>query len=156
MPKTYFSFPLCEAGARCSTSAPFPKEEMSMTSSWQTFQKSQGLTSLLCTPSMVWNTSSDQRPSIHAQACQLPPDRLASGKSEFLKMDAMGIIHRSNSPWASPLHMVPKASNGWCPCGDYRHLNKVTIPDHYPVPHIEDFSANLANVQVFSKIDLVN
>ena len=67
----------------------------------------------------------------------------------------MGIIRRSNSRWASPLHHVPKASGGWHPCGDYRHLNEVTLPDRYPVLHIQDFSANLANAQVFSKIDLV-
>ena len=51
--------------------------------------------------------------------------------------------------------MVPIASGGWRPCGDYRCLNEATIPDRYTVPHIQDFSANLAKAQVFSKIDLV-
>ena len=51
--------------------------------------------------------------------------------------------------------MVPKASGGWCPCGDHRRLNEITIPDWYPVPHIHDFSVNLVDAQVFSKIDLV-
>ena len=51
----------------------------------------------------------------------------------------------------------------WCqrPLGDgvrvgtYRRLNDVTIPDRYPVPNIQDFSANLTGMRVFSKIDLV-
>uniref|UniRef100_A0A5S6Q3A6 Reverse transcriptase domain-containing protein n=1 Tax=Trichuris muris TaxID=70415 RepID=A0A5S6Q3A6_TRIMR len=70
-------------------------------------------------------------------------------------MEEMGIVRRSNSPWSSPLHMVPKASGGWRPCGDYRRLNKATTSDWYPVPHVQDFSANLDGVKLFSKIDLV-
>lgn len=94
-------------------------------------------------------------PPFHARARRLPPDKLAAAKSEFDRMEAMGIIRRSSSPRASPLHVVPKTSGGWRPCGDYRHLNDVTEPDRYPVPHLQDFSAQLAGMKVFSKIDLV-
>ena len=48
-------------------------------------------------------------PPVHAHARCLPPDKLALAKAEFNRMKAMGIISRSSSPWASPLHMVPKA-----------------------------------------------
>ena len=76
-------------------------------------------------------------------------------KREFADLEALGIIRRSNSPWASPLHVTPKADGGCCPCGDYRHLNNITVPDRYPIPNIRDLSSRLARKTVFSKVDLV-
>jgi hypothetical protein len=76
-------------------------------------------------------------------------------KEEFLALEKAGIIRRSNSPWASPLHLVHKKDGSWFPCGDYRRLNAVTIPDRYPLPNMLSLNDRMAGCTVFWKIDLV-
>jgi hypothetical protein len=84
----------------------------------------------------------------------LDAEKLKAAKDEFLEMERAGIVRRSTSCWASPLHMVRKADGSWWPCGDYRRLNVQTSLDLYTCPNMADLSARLAGCTVFSKLDL--
>nr|VZI34092.1 unnamed protein product [Spirometra erinaceieuropaei] len=87
---------------------------------------------------------------------RLASARLVTTKAQFVHMLQMSIIRQSESPWASPLHLVPKAvAGGRRPCSDSRARNNVTVSDNYPVPHLKDFADALLDKSVFSKMDLV-
>ncbi|BHF66543.1 hypothetical protein SprV_0200956400 [Sparganum proliferum] len=81
---------------------------------------------------------------------RLASPRLSAAEAEFEHMLQMGNL-KAHGPRPSTWSQRPL----WRPCGDYRALNNVTVPDHYPVPHLQDFSSILFDKSMFSKIDLV-
>jgi hypothetical protein len=106
------------------------------------------LRDLLVSYQAVLNASGDLPPVRHtvqhhlvttgrpvtARFRRLVPEKLAAAKASFAKMERQGIVRRSDSCWASPLHMVKKPDGSYRPCGDYRLLNTITQPDKYPLP----------------------
>ena len=77
-------------------------------------------------------------------------------RKEVMKWLNAGFIYAiSDSPWVSPVHVVPKKGGftvirnkknelipirsvtGWRVCIDYRKLNIATRKDHYPLPFID-------------------
>ncbi|XP_050479199.1 uncharacterized protein LOC126868070 [Bombus huntii] len=90
-------------------------------------------------------------PPVYKIPRRLAPDRLKQVKAEFELMIEQGVERPSKSPWASPLHVVPKRYGNLRPCGDYRALNARMIPDRwYTPPHIEDFAPHL---HVFNRLN---
>jgi RNase H-like domain found in reverse transcriptase/Reverse transcriptase (RNA-dependent DNA polymerase) len=80
-------------------------------------------------------------------------------QEEIQQMLKSGIIRPSNSPWSSPIVIVPKkdGQGGFAPrmCVDYRKLNAVTKLDAYPIPRISDILEYMpSEVEYFSTYDM--
>ena len=65
----------------------------------------------------------------------------------------MGHIRPSKSPFASSVVLV-KNDGTLRMCIDYRVLNKRTIKNGYPIPHIDELIDELRGACYFTKIDL--
>ncbi|XP_047025498.1 uncharacterized protein LOC124634121, partial [Helicoverpa zea] len=71
------------------------------------------------------------------------------------------IIIPSNSPWSSPIWVVPKKLDAsgqrkWRVVIDYRKLNDITIGETYPIPQITEILDQLGKSQYFTTLDLAS
>lgn len=92
-------------------------------------------------------------PPVAERPRRLSPEKLKVAKADFQRLVELGICRPSSSHRASPIHLAAR-KGGWRICGDYTTLNSITVPDKYPVPNIQHFSANLFGKKIFSRIDL--
>ena len=69
-------------------------------------------------------------------------------------MEDLGIIWKSDSPYASPVVVVKKKVGSNRICISFRRLNKMTITDPQPVPSPAESSLSMSEDKCFSKLDL--
>ena len=67
-----------------------------------------------------------------------------------------GVIVPSESPYSSPIVMVPRKDGTIRMCIDYRKLNEITTKDAYPLPRIGETIDALQGAGYFSSLDLAS
>ena len=77
----------------------------------------------------------------------------SSLKKELQQMENLGMIRKSDSPYASPVVVVKKDGSN-CICIDFRCLNKITVIDPQPVPSPAESFLGMSEDKYFSKLDL--
>ncbi|KAJ9547271.1 hypothetical protein OSB04_019814 [Centaurea solstitialis] len=111
------------------------------------------------------------KPCVQKQR-RLNPKMQEVVKKEVIKLLDNGIIYPiSDSPWVSPVQVVPKKGGltvvtndnnelvptrtvtGWRVCIDYRKLNDATRKDHFPLPFIDQMLERLAGNEYYCFLD---
>ena len=72
------------------------------------------------------------------------------------RMQKIGVIKPSKSPWSSPVVLVRKRDGTLRFCVDCRVLNSVTKPDVFPLPRINDLLDQLGKSKYYTTLDLVS
>lgn len=89
---------------------------------------------------------------------RLPPHRHSHAEKEEIArqtqpMIEWEVVRRSKSPYAAPVVLARKKDDTWRYCVDFRGLNKVTVPNRYPIPRIDAIFDTLGEAEIFSTVD---
>ena len=131
--------------------------------------KLKGISPSICMHKILLEENA--KPSVEHQT-RLNPVMKEVVRKEVLKWLNAGFIYAiSDSPWVSPVHVVPKKDGftvirnekneliptrtvtGWRICIDYRKLNTATRKDHFPLPFIDQMLDRLAGLPRFCFLD---
>ncbi|GKE84999.1 putative nucleotidyltransferase, ribonuclease H, partial [Tanacetum coccineum] len=129
----------------------------------------KGIDSSFCTHKILMED--EFKPTIQPQR-RVNPNIKEVVKKEVIKLLDAGLIYPiSDSPWVSPVQVVPKKGGmtmvkneknelipqrtvtGWRVCIDYRKLNDATRKDHFPLPFIDQMLEQLAGHEYYCFLD---
>ncbi|XP_034150732.1 uncharacterized protein K02A2.6-like [Esox lucius] len=91
-----------------------------------------------CIPSLQMPITLKDNIPVQRAYSSVPKPLFNEVKSYIQDLLAKGWIIKSKSPYTAPVVCVRKKDGKLRLCVDYRLLNRKTIPDHHPLPRIQD------------------
>lgn len=125
-------------------------------------------------PKVFSDLSKDEFPSLQFDSLNLTSNQPIQSKiyrfpeihkemvlHEMKKLLELGVISHSRSHFNSPVWVVSKKDDAqgnkqWRVVIDFRALNKITVPDRFPLPNISDIIDQLGKAKYFSVLDLTS
>jgi hypothetical protein len=97
---------------------------------------------------------------LNTRPYRLPESQKHEIESQVTKLLEEGVIEESNSPWNSPILVVPKkvgvdCKQKWRLVVDFRRLNERTVGDAHPLPDITEILDQLGQSKYFTCLDIV-
>jgi len=96
----------------------------------------------------------DESLPIHQKAYNTPVSLEPGVDKEIDWLIMKGYIVTSQSKWASPIVMVRKPNGSVRLCVDFKKRNRVTTPDPYYMPRVEEVLEAAGKAMYISKVDL--
>ena len=81
---------------------------------------------------------------------------LAEMISQVIELLQAGLKQKAPSPFGAQVLFVKKKTRDFRMCVDYRALNKVTIPNKYPLPRRDYLLDRMQGAKVFSSLDILS
>lgn len=108
-----------------------------------------------CIKNIVHHIDTGDAPPCKQKYYSLNPKMLAEAHKELDARLQMGTVEPSESPYSSPLLMIPKKDKGWRWVVDFRLLNEtIKKPTAHPLPKIDPMLWNIKGGTIFSSIDI--
>ncbi|KAJ3651676.1 hypothetical protein Zmor_017700 [Zophobas morio] len=116
---------------------------------------------LTCTSKVNHRIITENVPPISRRPYKVPFHRKDILNKEIQTLIDNDIIQESQSPWSAPAILIEKKRHpGEDPefrlCIDYRELNKITKPDFFPLPILQDTLDQLQGASLFSIMDMAS
>ena len=108
-----------------------------------------------CLKGVVHHIDTGDAPPCKQKYSSLNPRMMSEAHRELDERLRLKIVEPSESPYSSPLLMIPKKDHGWRWVVDFRDLNKsIKKPNAHPLPKIDPMLWNIKGGTIFSTIDV--